>query len=180
MVWFVMLVFCSAGLLARHLLAMPTPLKTVRLGAHLMTLVPGHGPKTWLAVHVLSSECQCSQRVVTHLLDTPRPSGWTEVVLWVGDIEPSAELVRRFDVRRVAAADLASYEIEAAPLLVAVSPDGMVRYAGGYTDRKQGPVFHDVEVLAAARASIEVPGLPLFGCATSERLKGALAALPTP
>ncbi len=175
-VWFVVLTMFSAGMLARHLLAMPAPSKTARLGQHLAAL----HPRSWLAVHVLSSECACSQRVVAHLLDSQRPAGWAEIVLWVGDVEPSAELVRRFDVRRVTAADLARYEIEAAPLLVAVTPDGDVRYAGGYTDRKQGPVFHDLEVLAAARASVELPSFPLFGCATSERLKDALANLPTP
>jgi hypothetical protein len=175
--WFAVLTLVSAGMLARHLLAMPAPSKTARLAQHLAELAP---PRSWLAVHVLDSECRCSNRVVAHLLATARPAGWVEVVLWVGDTEPSPELARRFDVRRVTAADLARYEIEAAPLLVAVTPDGEVRYAGGYTDRKQGPVFHDLEVLAAARASAAVATLPLFGCATSDRLKANLATLPTP
>ena len=176
-VWFgVMTLFC-AGLLARHLLAMPTPAPTARLGEHLATLRPPG--TTWLAVHVLSSDCRCSQRVVDHLLHSERPAGWHEVVLWVGDLEPAPELTRRFDVRRVTAAELAAYAIEAVPLLVAVTPANEVRYAGGYTDRKQGPVYHDVEILAAARER-DVTAIPLFGCATSERLRHALAALPVP
>jgi len=179
-VWFTVMTMFSAGMLARHLLAMPAPTRTARLGHHLSALQRPGAPPSWLAVHVLSSECTCSKRVVAHLLESQRPAGWTEIVLWVGDLEPSAELVRRFDVRRVTAADLARYEIEAAPLLVAVTPDGDVRYAGGYTDRKQGPVFHDLDILAAARASADLPSFPLFGCATSERLKSALANLPTP
>jgi hypothetical protein len=178
--WFVVMTVFSAGMLARHLLAMPAPSKTSRLGHHLSTLQRPGAPHSWLAVHVLSSECACSQRVVAHLLATPRPAGWSEIVLWVGGNDPSSELTRRFDVRRVTAADLASYEIEAAPLLVVVSPDGDVRYAGGYTDRKQGPVFHDLEILDAARRAVDLPALPLFGCATSERLRTALAKLPTP
>ena len=177
--WFVAMTLLSAGLLARHLLAMPTPTRTARLGQHLLAL-RGTAPPAWLAVHVISSECRCSQRIVSHLLDSVRPAGWSEIVLWVGDLAPSVDLTRRFDVRRVTAADLATYEIEAAPLLVAVAPDGAVRYAGGYTDRKQGPVIHDLELLAAARSAIEIPALPLFGCATSERLQRALASLPTP
>jgi hypothetical protein len=178
--WFAMMTVVSAGMLARHLLAMPAPSKTARLGHHMLTLKRPGASRSWLAVHVLSSECPCSQRVVAHLLATPRPPGWSEIVLWVGGNDPSSELTDRFDVRRVTAADLASFEIEAAPLLVVVSPDGDVRYAGGYTDRKQGPVFHDLEILAAARGSADLPALPLFGCATSERLRTALAKLPTP
>jgi len=176
--WFAVLTLVSAGMLARHLLAMPTPEKTVELGHHLQTLQrPGSSPG-WLAVHVLSSECRCSQRVVAHLLEGERPPGWTEIVLWVGDLQPDPELVRRFDVRRVQATDLARYGIEAAPLFVAVTPAGEVRYAGGYTDRKQGAVFHDLQVLAEARGSTAISSLPLFGCATSDRLRDALSNLP--
>ena len=179
-VWFAVMTLFSAGMLARHVLAMPAPAPTARLGQHLMALRPADAPPTWLAVHVLSSECRCSLRVVAHLVDSARPTGWTEIVLWVGDVTPPPELVRAFDVRRVTAADLARYEIEAAPLLVAIAPDGDVRYAGGYTDRKQGPTFHDLEVLTAARGTTAIPSLPLFGCATSERLQRALSSLPTP
>ena len=177
--WFTVLTVMSAGLLSRHLLAMPAPDRTSQLGRRLITL-EGSAVRTWLAVHVLSSECRCSQRVADHLVETTRPEGWLEVVLWVGDIDPPAELAQRFDVRRISASDLAAYGIEAAPLLVAVTPDGEVAYAGGYTDRKQGPVFHDLDVMTAVREARAVPSLPLFGCATSERLRDVLSTLPTP
>ena len=107
-VWFVAMTLCCAGLLARHVLAMPAPTKTARLGHHLGALRSPTQPHAWLAVHVLGSECRCSLRVVAHLLEGPRPAGWSEVVLWVGDITPPTELTAHFDVRRVTAADLAS------------------------------------------------------------------------
>ncbi|HEY4244457.1 MAG TPA: hypothetical protein VGM88_31805 [Kofleriaceae bacterium] len=178
--WFVVVAMVSAGVLARHLVAMPVPAKTARFGATMLALRHAGAPSSWLAVHVLSSECRCSLRVVDHLVSTVRPDGWSEIVLWIGDVDPPAELAARFDVRRVTPAELAKLGIEAAPLLVAVSPDGVVRYAGGYTDRKQGPVNHDLEILAAARGDGPVPSFPLFGCAVSERLQQALSTLPSP
>lgn len=178
--WFVAMTVVSGGLLASHLLAMPVPSKTLRLGHRLQAFLDPRAPNRWLAVHVLSSECPCSLRVVAHLLETTRPQAWTEIILWVGDLDPPTELTRRFDLRRVTTVELASYEIEGAPLLLAVTPAGEVRYAGGYTDRKQGPVFHDLDVLAAALVGTEPSTLPLFGCATSDRLRRILSRLPTP
>jgi hypothetical protein len=177
--WFVVVTLGSAGLLARHLLALPAPAPTPALGARLLAL-RGGAPGTWVAVHVLSGDCRCSQRIAEHLVATPRPLGWSELVLWVGDTAPPSTLVQHFDVRRVDAARLAAIGIEAAPLLVAIAPDGDVRYAGGYTDRKQGPVDHDVEILTAVRASLPPASFPVFGCATSDRLRAQLEVLPTP
>ena len=101
-------------------------------------------------------------------------------MLWTGERAPSAELARRFDVRRLSADELAVLGIEAVPMLVVVDPLGVVRYAGGYTDRKQGPVFRDVEILMMARALMPITGSPVYGCATSERLHSRLALLPVP
>jgi hypothetical protein len=177
--WFVVVTIGSAGLLARHALALPAPAPSSALGARLLAL---HGgvPGTWVAVHVLSGDCRCSRRIAAHLVSVARPPGWSELVLWVGDATPPSSLVQHFDVRRVDAASLAAAGIEAAPLLVAIAPNGDVRYAGGYTDRKQGPVDHDVEILTAVRSSLPPASFPVFGCATSDRLRAQLAVLPAP
>jgi hypothetical protein len=178
LVWFGGLTVLCAGMLARHLIALPAPSATKLLGQRLSSLASS--TPAFVAVHVLSSECQCSQRVVRHLLDSERPSGWHEIVLWVGELAPAPELVAKFDVRRLTTAELAALGIEAAPILIAIDPSGDVRYAGGYTDRKQGPVFHDLEVLAAARGPALFAALPVYGCATSDRLQRALSKLPVP
>jgi hypothetical protein len=177
--WFVVVTVGSAGLLARHLLALPAPAPTSELGARLLAL-RGGAPGTWVAVHVLNGDCRCSQRIADHLIATARPAGWSELVLWIGDTAPPSALEQHFDVRRIARTRLAALGIEAAPLLVAIAPNGDVPYAGGYTDRKQGPVEHDVEILSAVRASLPAASLPVFGCATSDRLRARLALLPTP
>jgi hypothetical protein len=130
-------------------------------------------------VHVLYSDCRCSQRVAEHLATTERPQGWSEIVLWIGDDAPPAGLAQRFDLRRATAAELASYGVESAPSMILADPAGNIRYAGGYTDRKQGPVIEDLRILTAVRRSEDVSNLPLFGCAVSARLKSDLAVLPT-
>ena len=178
LVWFGGLTMLAAGLLARHLIALPAPSATELLGKRLSSLASP--TPSYVAVHVLSSECPCSQRVVHHLVDTDRPPGWHEVVLWVGDLPPAPELVAKFDVRKLTAAELAALGIEAAPILIAIDPSGRIRYSGGYTDRKQGAVFHDLDALAAVRGPTDLVALPVFGCAVSERLQKHLSRLPIP
>ncbi|RYZ01280.1 MAG: hypothetical protein EOO73_36130 [Myxococcales bacterium] len=167
----------GAGLLAKHVVALPAPSTDARLSRSLGELRRAGGPD-WLAVHVLYAECRCSQRIVAHLTTTERPRGWQEVVLWVGQAAPEPALSRAFDVRRVSEQQLARWGVESAPLLVALGPDGRVAYAGGYTDRKQGPDIRDLRILSAAESGGALSSLPVFGCAVSERLKSALAALP--
>lgn len=134
----------------------------------------------WVAVHVLYSGCRCSQRVADHLATSQRPSDWSEIVLWVGDDAPPPELAARFDVRRVSAEDLATFGIEAAPSMMVLDPGGDVVYAGGYTDRKQGPVIEDRRILEDARRGRVSAPLPVFGCAVSNRLQQNFRNLPAP
>jgi hypothetical protein len=178
-VWFCSMVLLGAGLLARHVVALPAPSKDDHLSQALQELRRPGAP-AWVAVHVMYAECRCSQRIVAHLTSTPRPRGWQEVVLWVGEEAPEPSLSRAFDVRRSSPEDLARFGVESAPLLVVLDPEGRAAYVGGYTDRKQGPDIRDLRIMADAEQRRSASALPIFGCAVSERLKRALAALPTP
>lgn len=169
----------GAGLLAKHVVALPAPSKDAHLSRSLVELRRA-GTSGWLAVHVLYAECRCSQRIVAHLTSTPRPRGWAEVVLWVGEAAPDPALARAFDVRRTTPEQLARWGVESAPLLVALDPADRAVYVGGYTDRKQGPDIRDLQILADAERETPMSALPIFGCAVSQRLKSALAALPAP
>lgn len=169
----------GAGLLAKHVVALPAPSDDTRLAASLRALRRDGSPG-WLAVHVLYAECRCSQRVVSHLTSTPRPAGWHEVVLWVGEAAPDPALSRQFDVRRLSQEQLARLGVESAPLLVVLDPGDRATYVGGYTDRKQGPELRDLQIFEAAERHAAALALPVFGCAVSERLKRALSALPAP
>ncbi len=176
--WFGVMLAVGATLLAKHLVALPAPARSAHLAGGLVALRPVDARSPWLAVHVLYAGCRCSQRIVDHLLGDTRPAGWSEVVAWVGAAPPPAELARRFTVRILTRAQLATFGIEAAPLLVAIDPAGQVRYAGGYTTRKQGPVIEDGAILDELRSSPapRTPeALPVFGCAVSDRLKDHLS-----
>lgn len=177
--WFASMLTVGAGLLAKHVVAMPTPV-AARVAPSIAALRAPAESHRWLAVHVLYSECRCSRRVVDHLVSTSRPEGWSEIVLWVGTAPPPDALASSFDLRRVTTSDLASYGIEAAPSLIVADPDGRILYAGGYTERKQGPAIEDLTIMQSTRNGKSVASLPLFGCAVSENLKASLALLPTP
>jgi hypothetical protein len=176
--WFAVMVVIGASLLAKHVVAMPRPQAALLVPALAMLRTPKQHDQ-WLAVHVLYSDCRCSQRVAEHLAATERPKGWSEIVLWVGDDAPPSGLADHFDLRHTTAAQLASYGVEAAPSMILADPVGNIRYSGGYTDRQQGPVIEDQRILRAVRNSEAVSNLPLFGCAVSSRLKADLATLPS-
>jgi hypothetical protein len=176
--WFGAMLLLGAALLAKHVVALPAPEKDDRLARSVSALRVPDARGKWLAVHVLYAECRCSQRIVAHLLSTARPTGWDETVLWVGTATPEPALSQHYHVKRVTSAELSRLGIEAAPLLVVVDAQDRVRYAGGYTTRKQGPVIDDLRILDAAQHSARLESLPVFGCAVSERLKRELAIVP--
>jgi hypothetical protein len=164
-------------MLARHTVALPG--FTDPGGAGLAALRTPADRGRWLAVHALYAECGCSRLITDHLLRSERPAGWTEIVLWTGDGAPDPALERRgFRVQRVSREQLARYGVESVPSLIAVDPDDGVRYAGGYTRRAPGLEPEDLRILEASRSS-PVVALPVFGCAISERLRRALARMPT-
>ena len=178
--WFIAMLALGAGLMGKHLIALRAPAPDARLGAALAALRRPEDKGRFFAVHVLSGECRCSQRVAEYLASTARPRGYAELVLWVGDEPPPATLAEHgFTVRRVTVADLDAYGVESAPMLIALRPSNEVRYAGGYTTRKQGPVIEDLAILEAARDQLSVASLPVFGCAVGERLKRELSPLPS-
>ena len=175
--WFALFVALGAGLLSKHILPFRAPATDERLGSSLATL-RGADESGWLAVHVLYEDCRCSVLVAEHLANTRRDKAWSEVVLWVGKDVPPA-LGSRFDVRRVSSVELSRFGIEAAPILVALDPKNHVHYAGGYTERKQGPVIDERRLMQQARANDYVEPLPVYGCAVSARLREESSLLPT-
>ncbi len=182
-VWFLVMLSIGTTLLARHAVALPRPSVDEPLARAMATLRGPDGAGRWMAVHVLYTECQCSQRIVAHLLASDRPRDVAERVVLVGrnaDLEQRLAS-RGFHVLPSTTAELADrYHVVAVPLLVVVAPDGTVRYAGGYTNRKQGPDPRDLEILAETGADRRPTPLPLLGCAVSDRLRASLNPLNLP
>ena len=178
--WAIAMLVLGAGLLVRHAVALPAPVAGRALSASLSAMRPPNAQHRWLVIHTLYAECRCSQRIVDHLIASTRPAGWRELVLWVGDKEPSPQLTARFDVKRWSNEDLARVGIEAAPSFAVLDPSNHLLYAGGYTDRKQGPNIDDLRIFEELEQSRTVAPHPVFGCAVSARLRQALAVLPSP
>jgi hypothetical protein len=176
--WFAAMLAVGAALLAKHVIALPAPAKDHQLAASLAALRVPEEQGKWLAFHVLYSECRCSRRVVTLLLAAPRRPGWAEVVLWIGNQPFDPALEPRYRVKRSTSAELARLGIDAAPLLVVLDPLGGLRYVGGYSERKQGPVLDDLAILDRVQRSEALASLPVFGCPVSERLRRQLAIIP--
>ncbi len=182
-VWFaLMLVVCST-LLSRHLLALPRPSADAAFARSMASLRGPADEGRWMLVHVLYAECRCSQRIADHLMTTARPTDVREHVLLVGtDADLESKLIAHgFLLARVDQSELHDrYHVDAVPLLIVAAPDGSIRYAGGYTPRKQGLDSQDLEILASTRASRVVDALPVFGCAVARRLQSAINPLGLP
>jgi hypothetical protein len=161
-------------LLIRHMIALPTPpLSDRALRDALTAELPDAG---WRVAHVMYRACPCSRRTIDHLVAGPRPSGVRELVLVVDDKgEPGPEDGRLaaagFRVLVITPDELhRRYDLEAAPVMVVLSPAGELAYIGGYNRHKQSPAYQDVAIIADLQGRETVSTLPVFGCATSKRL----------
>jgi hypothetical protein len=188
--WFGLTTAVASTLLGRHLLTLPSagPQSTSPLFAL------RRDPRAHLAAHVLWSGCRCSRRIAEHLATGPRPGEYEEHVLWVRTAEQTAEqtaepgdslkqaLQRRgFTVHDVSPSELETrYGVVGVPLLVLFTPDGRMAYSGGYTDKKQGLMAHDEELMEAVAARSAVSSLPVFGCAVGAQLSAQLNPLNLP
>jgi hypothetical protein len=167
-----------SSLMAGHWLTLPRPASgDARLATALASLRGAGDQQAWLAVHALYAECRCSQDIVEHLIARGPSTHAREVVLLAGEDGELAARARAagYRVEAIEAAQLgARYHITAAPLFVVVDPDDDVRYAGGYTSRKQGPDPQDAAILTSLTQNGQASALPLFGCAVSKRLQALL------
>ncbi len=180
-VWAPVTLILGAFLMAGHLLTLPKPAPTdPRLTAGMTaSRIPGSEGK-WMAMHVLYAQCRCSQKVFAHLLERrAASSAFEKIVLVDGDDELRRQAEGHgFAFESLTSAELAErYHLEAAPVMVVSDPSNVVRYLGGYTDRKQGVVIRDQSILRDLQGGKSVAALPLFGCAVSAELKASLDPL---
>jgi hypothetical protein len=175
LVWFCATVVLMAALAVGHQFSLAAlDRRGAQLSAGLAQILPE--ASGWTAIHVLYSECRCSQRIVDHLRASERPADLHELVMLVGDDREQALAsgltARGFTVASLSPDQLASrFGIEGAPTFALVDPTRTVRYLGGYTLRQQGPDIRDRAIVRAIRAGDDVADLPVFGCAVSRRLR---------
>ena len=180
-VWFASMVLVAGALMGRHLIPLPVAHAAVSATRDqgFAALRLSRDGATWTMVHVLYADCGCSGRIVDHLVGGRRPAGVREVVLLVGEGALGKRLgAAGFEVVQTRADELRDgFGIEAGPLLAVLGADGEVRYAGGYTARKQSLAIQDVEIVERLRSGVRAEELPLYGCPISRGLRAAVNPL---
>jgi hypothetical protein len=179
-IWALLLLSVGAILMAGHWIVLPTPdAGDEQLGAAVAG-VTTPGDRRWQLTHVLYADCRCSQRIFEYLLTRPTPDGAGERVLLVGQNDDFAARARRRGIQLIAVTPQelkTRFHIESAPLLLITDPDGNLRYTGGYSTRKQGPDYRDVETLESLLSVGSARSLPLYGCGVSRDLQQLLDPL---
>ncbi|HEX4810268.1 MAG TPA: hypothetical protein VH325_15115 [Bryobacteraceae bacterium] len=139
------------------------------------------GRGSWRAVHLLAAGCACSRGVAEHLVSRGLLPGAREQVVFAGASPDLAGRLRHagFRVYTMSQEDIVlQFGIVAAPLLVIISPQDRIRYAGGYTpgrDARTG--YQDVAIWRQTVAGRDVAELPIYGCAVGHRLQRSLDPL---
>lgn len=104
-----------------------------------------------------------------------------ESVLLVGqDLEMERDLKKTgIIVRSVTPSEAAEqYHIRSVPWLVFVGPNGIIRYAGGYSpERYPRSGYLDIQLWNALRTGANPVPLPAYGCAIAQQLQRRLDPL---
>ncbi len=179
--WAVLMTVVSASLMVGHWVSLPHPEVGSRPAVFRSAVGGGSGESpTFHAFHFLYGDCPCSRRVLDHVLERGAIDGVREHLILIGD-DPKNErraVAAGFDVRVVTPAELETcFGVAAAPLLMIVDPSGVVRYSGGYTERKQALAIDDQAIIRRTIAGETPDGLPLYGCAVSDGLRAIVDPL---
>jgi len=179
--WATLLMVVVGTLMVGHWYTLPKPDKGDAVLASALSELRGPEQATaWMGVHVLYTECRCSQRVFDHLFSSKRIDALSEKILLVGaDASIESRAIRSgFDVTVLTPAQLREqFALQSAPLLLVVNPAGEIVYSGGYTTRKQGPDIRDIAIITSLMQDNAAQELPLYGCGTSAELQSMLDPL---
>lgn len=181
--WWVMLFIgiwligsCLAGglMMSLHMPLRAAP--TEGAGLLLRDLNPTPRPG-WHLVHLLSTDCACSQKLADYLISRHPLPNVSETVLVVG---PDHTLTRRllehgWDVRTNQADNLRQrYGIRSIPALLVANPQHQIVYTGGYADRpnpQRG--YRDLTILSQSQQGQRVSPYPIFGCSLGRQARAA-------
>ncbi len=180
-VWAPSLLVLCAYLLVGHWITLPLPpVDDPKLAQSIHDELSPDERGQWVAVHVLYSRCDCSKRIVNHILERERITGVKEKIILV-EHKPEWEAraqATHIPVQVISRDELKTvYNIPAAPVMIVSDPRGVIRYAGGYTARKQGPDIRDVAVINTVMKQDSAEAIPLFGCAVAKTLSTLLDPL---
>lgn len=158
-----------------HLVAFPEPEERAVQGLLTALEALRDDEDARFAVHVIASDCSCTESLFRHLLAHGPAAGADELILFVGPERgkrvPSLEAGYRFV--NIDSARLAEMGLESAPVLALFDADARVQYLGGYYDHPSASRPLDLRLREALGRGEPVAPLPIYGCAVSERLREA-------
>ncbi len=170
--WAAGMLVVTASLMVGHWVELPHPSKGVAT-----ELVSANTGSSWHAFHFLYGDCPCSRRVLKRIVERNPLDIAHERIVLIGH-DPELEKVaheKGYDVDVVTAPQLKErYGVESAPLLMVIDAEGVIRYSGGYTSRKQGLDIQDDSLIRRTVAGEVFEELPLYGCAVSKELKAII------
>lgn len=162
------------------LLASHTPFRANPDGLSYLAREMGTAKGNWQAIHLLSTTCSCSRGVAEHLIARRPISNLKEEIVLAGHDDTLTNRLRTagFSVQTVDPEIVADrYHVAGAPWLVFVSPEGDIRYQGGYTPAHARSDYRDEEIWADLSSGHTVAPLPVLGCALGKRLQHTIDPL---
>ena len=159
---------------AAHMAALPVAEKAV-------TKAVGGG-SAWRIVHVLAEECPCSRSVLEYLEVRGAQEGIVEEVILLDGRAATVSRLRALDFE-VSTAEAESFctnfGSEGVPFFQVVNGFESPSYSGAYFDsaHRGRSGFLDLSIYSLVKGGGEVTNRPVFGCATSERLRELLDPL---
>ena len=134
----------------------------------------------WQIIHFIGGECKCSE-FLTEYLEKRGPSDeFSEKIVIFDDLEDKKSFYQRLSKKGFNVYkrdyDKTSNENkpEGIPLLVIASPEGDVKYEGGYSDKMLNP-FSKIKDLELAKShknnEKDIKTLPAYGCYLSKKYK---------
>lgn len=128
-------------------------------------------------IHILSTSCGCSKKVMTHLLQRHPIPGVKELVLIVDDTSPSLEGTpsllaglqdEGFTLEHKPVEDVArNMGLHGVPLMIVMSKSHVLQYEGGYGRHYDD----DSRIIAETSRGLNARSLPAVGCAVGAHLK---------
>jgi hypothetical protein len=159
------------------MLASHTPFQANVYGLATLAHEVGTDQGSWQAIHLLSTSCSCSRGVAEHLIERGPLSNLKEHIVLAGQDETleSRLKVAGFYVCNLDQETVAQrYRIAGAPWLVIVSPQGQVRYQGGYAPAHARRDYQDEQIWASLFHGRSAESLPVLGCALGKRLQRSI------
>jgi len=174
--WLIAATFAAASLTAWHSIALPD--------SQLPKRAAREPDGRWHMTHYFSAACACSWQVARYLAGRKPLAGVQEDIVVIASDDPSAgarmlDLLKRNAFRtRIMTPEVAAAEdgVEGVPMLQIQSPDGAIKFRGGYREHGHNQ-FLDVSIISGLMKSSPVVRPGIYGCATTHRLRSLLDPL---